>query len=83
LSREGANVTWIEKGQVLEATDGGYGDEGFVFQAVAESPSFQGNHPVFGVWIVDHEPAGLGIREDRQRITGNLSRFVPHFIPVT
>jgi glutathionylspermidine synthase len=28
---------------------------------------------------VDHEAAGLGIREDHRRITGNLSRFVPHF----
>ncbi|MCX7827381.1 MAG: glutathionylspermidine synthase family protein [Verrucomicrobiae bacterium] len=28
---------------------------------------------------MDHEPAGLGIREDTRRITGNLSRFVPHF----
>jgi glutathionylspermidine synthase len=34
---------------------------------------------VFGAWVVDHEPAGLGIREDTRRITGNLSRFVPHF----
>jgi glutathionylspermidine synthase len=25
------------------------------------------------------EAAGLGIREDTRRITGNLSRFVPHF----
>ena len=83
LSREGANVTWIEQGLVLEATDGDYGDEGFVYQAVAESPSFDGHHPVFGVWIVDHEPAGLGVREDRGRITGNLSRFMPHFLPAT
>ena len=39
------------------------------------------NRPVFGVWMVDHEAAGLGIREDTRRITGNLSRFVPHFFP--
>ena len=42
-------------------------------------PEFDGQHPVFGVWVVDHEAAGLGIREDTRRITGNLSRFVPHF----
>jgi glutathionylspermidine synthase len=29
--------------------------------------------------VVDHEAAGLGIREDTRRITGNLSRFIPHF----
>ncbi len=79
LSREGANVTWIEGGVVVEETVGDYGEEGHVFQAIAEPMNFGGNHPVFGVWVVDHEPAGLGIREDTGRITGNLSRFVPHF----
>jgi glutathionylspermidine synthase len=42
-------------------------------------PEFDGQRPVFGVWVVDHEATGLGIREDTRRITGNLSRFVPHF----
>ena len=85
LSREGANVTWVEGGVTLEESNGDYGEEGFVFQAVANMPEFAGNRPVFGVWMVDHEAAGLGIREDTRRITGNLSRFVPHFItaPIT
>ena len=81
LSREGANVTWVERGVTVEASGGDYGEEGFVFQAVANMPEFDGNRPVFGVWMVDHEAAGLGIREDTRRITGNLSRFVPHFFP--
>jgi glutathionylspermidine synthase len=79
LSREGSNVSWVEDGVVIEENDGFYGEEGFVFQAPADLPSFDGNHPIFGVWVVDHEAAGLGIREDTRRITGNLSRFVPHF----
>jgi glutathionylspermidine synthase len=79
LSREGANITWVDSGRVMEESGGDYGEEGYVFQAVAEPLDFAGNHPVFGVWIVDHEAAGLGIREDTRRITGNLSRFVPHF----
>ncbi len=79
LSREGSNVSWIEGGVVIEENGGNYGDEGFIFQATADLPDFGGNHPVFGVWMVDHEAAGLGIREDTRRITGNLSRFVPHF----
>lgn len=79
LSREGANVTWIEGGVAVEETGGDYGSDGWVFQAAADLPDFDGNHPVCGVWIVDHEPAGLGLREDTRRITGNLSRFVPHF----
>ena len=80
LSREGSNIAWIEGGVVLEETTGDYGEEGHVYQALAALPDFEGNHPVFGVWVVDHEAAGLGIREDTRRITGNLSRFVPHFI---
>jgi glutathionylspermidine synthase len=78
LSREGSNVTLCERGVVLEETGGDYGEEGHVFQALAAIPEFDGHRPIFGVWMVDHEPAGLGIREDTRRITGNLSRFVPH-----
>jgi glutathionylspermidine synthase len=81
LSREGNNVTWVEGGVVLEETSGDYGHEGHVYQAPAPMPEFDGQRPVFGVWVVDHEAAGLGIREDTRRITGNLSRFVPHFFP--
>ncbi len=72
-------MRWVEQGNVIEETPEGFGDEGEVYQAIAPLPEFEGNHPVFGVWVVDHEPAGLGIREDRRRIIGNLSRFVPHF----
>jgi glutathionylspermidine synthase len=79
LSREGANVAWVESGVAVEETPGDYGEEGHVFQAPAALGDFDGHHPVFGVWIVDHEPAGLGVREDTRRITGNLSRFIPHF----
>ncbi len=78
-SREGCNVTLVERGAVIEENGGNYADEGFIFQATANIPDFDGNHPVFGVWVVDHEAAGLGIREDTRRITGNLSRFIPHF----
>jgi glutathionylspermidine synthase len=79
LSREGSNVTWIENGVVVEETSGDYGEEGHVYQALAPMAQFDGHRPVFGVWVIDHEAAGLGIREDTRRITGNLSRFVPHF----
>jgi len=79
LSREGSNIAWVEGGVVIEETSGDYGCEGHVYQAPAHLPDFDGNRPIFGVWVVDHEPAGLGIREDSRRITGNLSRFVPHF----
>ena len=35
--------------------------------------------PVLGSWVVDGDPAGMGIREDGP-ITGNAARFVPHII---
>jgi glutathionylspermidine synthase len=79
LSREGSNVSWVQGGMVLEENGGDYGEEGYVFQSPGALAEFDGNHPVFGVWAIDHEAGGLGIREDTRRITGNLSRFVPHF----
>jgi len=80
LSREGANVSWIQNGVALEETAGDYGEEGHVYQALAPIPEFEGHRPILGLWVVDHEAAGLGIREDTRRITGNFSRFVPHLI---
>ena len=48
--------------------------------AVHRPRHYDGNHPVLGVWTVDMEPAGLGIRESTGLVTNNLSRFVPHII---
>jgi len=78
LSREGANISVVENGAVVQSTGGEYGEEGFVYQALAKIPDFGGNHPVMGVWVINHDAAGLGIREESGRITGNTSRFVPH-----
>ncbi|MEI9864536.1 MAG: glutathionylspermidine synthase family protein [Limisphaerales bacterium] len=36
---------------VVEENGGNYGDEGFIFQATADIPDFNGNHPVLGVWV--------------------------------
>lgn len=78
LGREGQNIRWVQRGREMEKTSGPYGAEGYVYQASAECRSFDGHWPIAGVWIIDHEAAGVGFREDRSRITGNLSRFVPH-----
>jgi glutathionylspermidine synthase len=81
FSREGANVTVVTPTGTT-VTPGGYGGEGFVYQAMAPIPCLEGNYPVFGSWVIDGEPAGLGIRESTDRVTGNTSRFVPHlFLP--
>ncbi len=78
-SREGANIQVLQAGQVVSETGGGYGAEGYVYQAYAELPNFSGNFPVIGSWVVASQPAGMGIREDATAITRDTSRFVPHF----
>lgn len=82
LSREGQNVQVFAPGQgVVLETGGDYGAEGYVYQEFAAVPALDGsNHPVLGTWVVDGEPAGLGVREGDGLITDNLSRFVPHLI---
>jgi glutathionylspermidine synthase len=79
FSREGANVTIVKNGVVQEETAGEYGDEGFIYQQYTELPNFSGNVPVVGSWLIGGVPAGMGIRESSGLITGNTSRFVPHF----
>jgi glutathionylspermidine synthase len=79
-SREGANVALVEGGMVVSETDGRYGAEGFVCQALAPLPCFDGNHAVVGSWIIAGQPAGIGIREDKSPVTRNSSRFLPHAI---
>jgi glutathionylspermidine synthase len=82
LSREGANVTlrFGELNNRIEMSGGDYGAEGFIYQALAKLPDFDGRHPVIGSWIIGQEPAGMGIRETTGLITTNTSRFVPHII---
>jgi glutathionylspermidine synthase len=77
FAREGANVR-IHAGSASTAREGPYGQEGFVFQEFLPLPEFDGRFPVIGSWIVAGEPAGIGVREDATRITGNDGTFVPH-----
>jgi glutathionylspermidine synthase len=79
LSREGANITMVDYGTVVAQTGGDYGAEGFVVQETYPLPYFQGYRPVMGVWMINQQAGGLGIREDAGLITGNLSLFIPHY----
>ena len=80
FSREGANIELVAKGRRAKVLDQGYGEEGHIRQALHPLARFDGNYPIIGAWMVGDEPAGVGIREDRSRVTKNLSRFVPHAI---
>jgi glutathionylspermidine synthase len=79
LSREGQNVTLVRNGVTLAEVQGGYGAEGYVYQALCALPEFDGAYPVIGSWVIAGEPAGIGIRESSGLITTNESRFVPHW----
>lgn len=81
FSREGQSVEIVEGGVVTEASqDRAYDAHAKIVQAYASLPDFDGTHPVLGAWIVGDECVGMGIREDRSRITQDLSLFKPHVI---
>lgn len=79
LSREGSNITLVSaSGTTAGSDDAGYGEEGYIYQALAPLPDFNGNHPVIGSWVIQGQSAGIGIRESSGPITNNTSRFIPH-----
>lgn len=80
FSREGANISIIENGIDILNTQGPYGDEGYIYQEFTAMPQFDNNYTLIGSWLVDGEAAGISIREDKQAITQDLSRYLPHII---
>jgi glutathionylspermidine synthase len=79
FSREGAGITLVAHGRTIQQP-GAAGAEGFVYQEYVELPTFEGQHPVIGSWLIDGQAAGIGIRESSALITTGESRFVPHVI---
>jgi glutathionylspermidine synthase len=81
FGREGASVSIMRGNEMIEAsTEQDYADHPMIVQAYAEMPVFDGYRPIIGAWIVGKTCVGMGLREDRSRITQNLSRFKPHYI---
>ncbi|KAL0931148.1 glutathionylspermidine synthase [Colletotrichum truncatum] len=86
FAREGADVVLKKNGEVIQdASTGQYGAEGYIIQELAVLPEFKdaessSYYPVLGLWFVDGDPAGMGIREDGTPITTNASVFIPHSI---
>jgi glutathionylspermidine synthase len=79
FSREGANITMVRDGATVDSTDGPYTGRQIV-QALAPEAVFADRYPVLGLWMVDQDCSGLGIREAATPITDNVSSFVPHII---
>ena len=80
LAREGSNIQIVRQGRVIEETQGPYADQPVIYQAYHPLATSGKSHAVLGSWIVGDTACGLGIREDKNPITHNLSRFVPHVI---
>lgn len=78
FSREGANIKIIENNQVIFETGGDYDQGQYIYQEFFKIPSFNGAYPVIGSWVIGGEPAGIGLRESPDLVTGNTSQFVPH-----
>ncbi|HEY4356103.1 MAG TPA: glutathionylspermidine synthase family protein [Acidobacteriaceae bacterium] len=83
-SREGQNIVMVTpEGSRIE-TPGPYDNRMLVDQRLGQATFFAdgagaSRWPVLGLWMVDQECCGMGIREDAGPITGNLSSFVPHY----
>ena len=78
FSREGANISIVENGKTIEQVEGPYGEEGMIVQQFHPLPKFGDSYMLIGSWLINDQPAGIGIREDRALITQDLSRFYPH-----
>jgi glutathionylspermidine synthase len=78
---EGAGVRIVADGvEVAARPERHAAGQECVYQQFVDLPSFEGNHPVLGTWIVGGHAAGLGIRESDRLVTDTNARFVPHFL---
>ncbi|WQF85187.1 Putative glutathionylspermidine synthase, pre-ATP-grasp-like domain-containing protein [Colletotrichum destructivum] len=86
FAREGVDIVLKDNGKVIQDESAGvYGAEGYVVQELALPPEFKdaqdkSHYPVLGLWMIDGEIAGMGIREDESPVTTNASVFIPHSI---
>lgn len=72
--REGEGVIVLGPGISEPAADAPQ-----IYQQFCELPRFDGRYALVGSWVIGNEPAGIGMREDADRITRNTSCFVPHY----
>ena len=80
LAREGSNIQLVWRGETIGQTEGPYGKQPAVFQKFHPLAQTEGGYAVIGSWVVGDTACGMGIREDHNPITHNLSRFIPHLI---
>ena len=83
-SREGANISIVRPNAQTVETGGPYAAGPFIRQGIAPEavfPNIMGEprYPVLGLWMIDQDCSGLGVRESSGPITDNLSSFIPHY----
>ena len=83
FSREGANLRIVFPDLTTLETPGPYSTARTIDQALAPPAIFpdhlgQPRYPILGLWMIDQQCSGLGIRESAGPVTDNLSCFVPH-----
>jgi len=68
----------IRDGLCVEGALEGASAQGYVYQSLAPMATAAGRTAVFGSWLIDGEPGGMGVRESKGLVTNNTSCFVPH-----
>ena len=49
---------------IIESEAGDYANEPMIYQGFQALPRFGNSYTLIGSWVIDDEPAGIGIRED-------------------
>lgn len=80
LSREGANIEMYYDREMIYATEGEYGAEGYIYQELASLHRAETGFMIIGSWIIGQESCGISFRESDMPITTDKSRFIPHII---
>lgn len=77
---EGAGIRVHTDAGEVSTAPGHTTGQAMIYQQYTPLPTFDGNHPVVGSWIVGGAAAGIGIRESTSLVTDTDARFVPHYI---
>lgn len=76
VGRVGRNVTLRDAaGEVTAQTEGNFGDRNMVYQEIFDLDCNDGYYGIIGAWMIGDGFGGVGVREDRTRITGLESPF--------
>lgn len=76
VGRVGRNVTLRNaSGEVDAKTDGNFGNRHMVYQEIFNLDCIDNYYAIIGAWMIGDGFGGVGVREDRMRITGLESPF--------